>query len=70
MPTYTFQRKVVAAERAEAYDALRMFFDHAEGLGLDLSDLTFTKTGGAKGTVTVTVVQAIPADQLAHLGLG
>lgn len=66
MPTYIVGN--VRTQRVQTVERLLMFFSHVEALGLEVTDITYAKTGGI-GQISVTTTQTIPADQRIHLGL-
>ena len=68
MPTYTLQANL-KTNRKQAAASLAVLFGHLDALGIDLTDIAIVKTGGSQGAVTVTTTQAIPAEQIPHLGL-
>lgn len=68
MPSYVFQANLKIA-RAEAGEQIAAFFAHVGPMGIDVTDISFAKTGGGAGTVTITTVQTLTAEQRSHLGV-
>lgn len=62
---YTSQVSVTLATRRAAYERLALMLVHLDGLGINLVSIV----RNADNTITITTNQAIPAEQLDHLGL-
>jgi hypothetical protein len=63
--TYTSTATVTQANKHIAYERLYTLLCHLESFGVDLLSVV---VNGDK-TVSITLTGAVPADQLAHVGL-
>ena len=68
MPTYTFSRKI-DTQRKEAAALIQSFFAHLDPMGLTLTGMAISTSGGTRGNVSMTVAETLTAEQIAHLGL-
>lgn len=66
MPNYRSLATVTAQNRKAAYEALALFIQHLDPLGVNLSSITYNAT---TRRVDVVTFNAIPAGQLEHLGI-
>lgn len=64
MPVYTVAANLKTS-RATASQSLKLFFEHAEPMGLSITALSMNTAG----TVSITITQTLTAAQRTHLGL-
>jgi hypothetical protein len=68
VPTYALLGNARTDRVAVAY-GLSLVFGHADAMGLEITDLSYTKTGPNAGSLNITVTQTLTPEQRAHLGL-
>jgi hypothetical protein len=66
MPSYRSTSTVTVQNRKAAYQAVAEFFQHLDALGVNFSSLAYNE---ATQRLDVVTFNAIPAGQLAHLGI-
>lgn len=66
MPNYRSLATVTAQNRKAAYLAIAEFFQHLDALGVNFSSIAYNAT---TQRIDVVTFNAIPSEQLAHLGI-
>ena len=66
MPNYRSLAIVTPQNRRAAYQAVAEFFQHLDALGVNFSSMSYNE---ATQRLDVVTYNAIPAGQLAHLGI-
>ena len=66
MPNYRSLATVTLQNRKAAYEALGVFLQHLDPVGVNLSSITYNAT---TQRIDVVTYNAIPQGQLAHLGI-